>query len=95
MHFSSSPCAWSASPSQATSPISLVFWLAAAVGGAAVDVLGNIPFMRMVKPRERTAADHGVFHLARGLVSRGAAPCRRRFEARPVLVLYLTTLRCW
>ena len=25
-----------------------------AVGGATIDVLGNIPFMRMVKPRERT-----------------------------------------
>ncbi len=35
-------------------PIGLVFWLIAALGGAIVDVLGNIPFMRMVKPRERT-----------------------------------------
>ena len=35
-------------------PIGLLFWLIAALGGAIVDVLGNIPFMRMVKPRERT-----------------------------------------
>jgi hypothetical protein len=35
-------------------PIGLVFWVLAAVGGAIVDVLGNIPFMRLVKPRERT-----------------------------------------
>ncbi len=30
-------------------------WLTGAVGGATLDVLGNIPFMRTVKPRERTA----------------------------------------
>ncbi|MCP4877749.1 MAG: MFS transporter [Gammaproteobacteria bacterium] len=35
-------------------PIGLLFWISAALGGAIVDVLGNIPFMRMVKPRERT-----------------------------------------
>ncbi len=35
-------------------PIGLLFWVTAAVGGATIDVLGNIPFMRMVKPRERT-----------------------------------------
>ncbi len=36
-------------------PIGLVFWVSAAFGGVTLDVLGNIPFMRMVKPRERTA----------------------------------------
>jgi MFS family permease len=36
------------------SPIGLLFWVTAAIGGITVDVLGNIPFMRMVKPRERT-----------------------------------------
>ncbi len=35
-------------------PLGLVLWLIAAVGGACVDVLGNIPFMRTVKPYERT-----------------------------------------
>ncbi len=35
--------------------IGIVFWLTGALGGAAVDMLGNIPFMRMVKPRERVA----------------------------------------
>ena len=35
-------------------PIGLLFWILAAMGGAMLDVLGNIPFMRMVKPRERT-----------------------------------------
>ena len=35
--------------------IGLVFWLTGALGGAAVDMLGNIPFMRLVKPRERVA----------------------------------------
>lgn len=35
-------------------PIGLLFWITAALGGATLDVLGNIPFMRMVKPRERT-----------------------------------------
>jgi MFS family permease len=34
-------------------PIGLLFWVIASLGGAIVDVLGNIPFMRMVKPRER------------------------------------------
>lgn len=33
--------------------IGLVFWVSAALGGVTLDVLGNIPFMRMVKPRER------------------------------------------
>ena len=35
-------------------PIGLLFWVLASFGGAVVDVLGNIPFMRLVKPRERT-----------------------------------------
>lgn len=35
-------------------PIGLLFWVSAALGGVTLDVLGNIPFMRMVKPRERT-----------------------------------------
>ena len=35
-------------------PIGLLFWVMASLGGAIVDVLGNIPFMRLVKPRERT-----------------------------------------
>jgi len=35
-------------------PIGLIFWVSAALGGVTLDVLGNIPFMRMVKPRERT-----------------------------------------
>ncbi len=36
-------------------PLGLVFWTTGALGGAILDVLGNIPFMRMVKRRERTA----------------------------------------
>ncbi len=36
-------------------PAGLAFWMLGAVGGAALDVVGNIPFMRMVRPRERTA----------------------------------------
>lgn len=32
----------------------LIAWVTAAIGGVFLDVLGNIPFMRMVKPRERT-----------------------------------------
>ena len=35
-------------------PVGMLFWVTAALGGVIVDVLGNIPFMRMVKPRERT-----------------------------------------
>ena len=35
-------------------PIGLLFWITASLGGVALDVLGNIPFMRMVKPHERT-----------------------------------------
>ena len=35
-------------------PIGLAFWVLAAIGAAGLDVLGNIPFMRLVKPRERT-----------------------------------------
>jgi MFS family permease len=36
-------------------PFGVVLWIVGAIGGAALDVLGNIPFMRTVKPRERTA----------------------------------------
>ena len=35
-------------------PVGLLFWVVASIGCMALDVLGNIPFMRMVKPRERT-----------------------------------------
>ncbi|MDJ0779011.1 MAG: MFS transporter [Gammaproteobacteria bacterium] len=35
-------------------PLGLVFWISASLGGVTVDVLANIPFMRLVKPRERT-----------------------------------------
>ncbi|MEM7096017.1 MAG: MFS transporter [Actinomycetota bacterium] len=36
-------------------PLGIVFWLSGALGGGVIDVLGNIPFMRLVKPRERAA----------------------------------------
>ena len=36
-------------------PYGIVFWVTGALGGVLLDVLGNIPFMRMVRPRERTA----------------------------------------
>ena len=36
-------------------PLGIAFWFGAAMGGAAIDVVGNIPFMRTVKPRERVA----------------------------------------
>jgi ACDE family multidrug resistance protein len=35
--------------------IGVAAWLIGAVGGGILDVLGNIPFMRLVKPYERTA----------------------------------------
>jgi len=35
-------------------PIGLVYWILASFGAAALDVVGNIPFMRMVRGRERT-----------------------------------------
>jgi len=35
-------------------PIGILFWVTGALGGSALDVLGNIPFMRTVRPRERT-----------------------------------------
>jgi MFS family permease len=35
-------------------PIGLVFWILASLGAAALDVVGNIPFMRMVRAHERT-----------------------------------------
>ena len=34
-------------------PLGIVFWVSAAIGGVCLDVLGNIPFMRSVRPRER------------------------------------------
>lgn len=38
-------------PSQ---PIGLFFWILGSLGAGGIDVLGNIPFMRMVRPRERS-----------------------------------------
>lgn len=34
-------------------PVGTLFWVTGAMGGVALDVLGNIPFMRTVRPRER------------------------------------------
>jgi MFS family permease len=34
-------------------PAGLALWMTGSLGGAVLDVLGNIPFMRTVKPRER------------------------------------------
>lgn len=36
-------------------PIGLLFFILGSIGSASMDVLSNIPFMRMVKPSERTA----------------------------------------
>jgi len=36
-------------------PAGIILWMTGAMGGAMLDVLGNIPFMRSVRPRERTA----------------------------------------
>ena len=36
-------------------PYGIAFWIGGAIGGAALDVVGNIPFMRLVKPRQRTS----------------------------------------
>ncbi|MEM9202209.1 MAG: MFS transporter [Actinomycetota bacterium] len=36
-------------------PVGVVFWVTGALGASWLDVLGNIPFMRTVRPRERTA----------------------------------------
>lgn len=35
-------------------PVGLLFWVTGAIGGAGMDVLVNIPFMRLVRPRERS-----------------------------------------
>lgn len=35
-------------------PIGTLFWFTGAIGGVMLDVLGSIPFLRLVKPRERT-----------------------------------------
>ena len=49
-------------------PIGLVAWGFAAIGGASLDVVGNIPFMRMVRPSERIAMT-GVFSTWREVSS--------------------------
>jgi hypothetical protein len=36
-------------------PAGLAAWIVAAVGASWLDVVGNVPFMRTVKPRERLA----------------------------------------
>ena len=36
-------------------PLGLLFWVSGSLGAATMDVLVNIPFMRLVRPRERTA----------------------------------------
>jgi len=35
-------------------PIGLLYWIIASIGASALDVVGNIPFMRLVKARERS-----------------------------------------
>jgi ACDE family multidrug resistance protein len=35
-------------------PVGMIFWIAASVGAAGLDVVGNIPFMRLVRAHERT-----------------------------------------
>jgi hypothetical protein len=35
-------------------PIGLLYWVIASFGASALDVVGNIPFMRLVKARERS-----------------------------------------
>lgn len=35
--------------------LGVAFWLTAAIGASMIDIVANIPFMRMVKPRERVA----------------------------------------
>ncbi|MFT5504132.1 MAG: ACDE family multidrug resistance protein [Gammaproteobacteria bacterium] len=35
-------------------PVGMIYWVLASVGAASLDVVGNIPFMRLVKTRERT-----------------------------------------
>lgn len=35
-------------------PLGFLFWITGALGAAGMDTLGNIPFMRMVRPRERS-----------------------------------------
>lgn len=41
-------------------PVGVIFWITGAMGGVLLDVLGNIPFMRMVDPGDRVAMA-GVF----------------------------------
>ncbi|MCB0019212.1 MAG: MFS transporter [Anaerolineales bacterium] len=36
-------------------PLGILFWFVGSLGAATMDVLSNIPFMRLVRPRERTA----------------------------------------
>ena len=35
-------------------PVGLIYWIIASLGASTPDVVGNIPFMRMVKIRERS-----------------------------------------
>lgn len=49
-------------------PYGIAFWLIGAAGGAALDIVGNIPFMRMVRSRQRTAMT-SVFSTWRELSS--------------------------
>ena len=45
-------------------PIGIVFWVIGCSGAVILDVVGNLPFMRTVKPRERLAMT-SVFSSAR------------------------------
>lgn len=38
----------------APKPVGLVYWILASIGASVLDVVGNIPFMRLVKPYERS-----------------------------------------
>lgn len=75
-------------------PIGVVFWMLGAVGGGTIDVLGNIPFMRLVKPRERGSMA-GVFATWREvsfLVAPALAALVLAVGPFPVLYLILAVI---
>lgn len=75
-------------------PVGIIFWLTGALGGGVIDVVGNIPFMRLVKPRERTAmtAVFSTWREVSFLVSPALAAVVLAFGPFHVLYLVLAIL---
>ena len=75
-------------------PYGIAFWILGAAGGAVLDIVGNIPFMRMVKPRERTAMTtvFSTWREVSSLITPAIAAVALAIGSFPLLYLVIAVL---